>query len=134
MDQRQINYIFDKRFCEFGFSCLGRRAQITFQDRSKGSGNFFTAHPISGDFIVKDYEGEGCSKTGKSESRPNRIEQESKIIKTEDFVYFTIENVEKLPIIEEIKEKGKGKNRKDKFKTDVEISGDSNSSKKNLVK
>lgn len=124
MDQKQINYIFDKRFCEFAFSSLGRRAQITFHDHSKASGSFYTAHPISGDFVVKDFN---------SESEQNH-KCDSKIIRTDDFVFFTIENVEKPPIIEEIKGKSKGKGVKDKFRTDGEISGELNSAKKNLVK
>lgn len=124
MDQKQINYIFDKRFCEFAFSSLGRRAQITFHDRSKASGNFYTAHPVSGDFVVKNFN---------SENEPNH-KSDSKIIRTEDFVFFTIENVEKPPIMEEVRGKGRGKGGKEKFQTDGEISGEITSAKKNLVK
>ena len=105
---------------------------IKLADGKKAQGLFYTAHPIAGSIISKNY----CL-LNENENEENS-EQESHLLEPEDFVYFSVENLEKLPILEDInqflKPKIAEKQAKKELKTDAEISKRGLNNKKDLVK
>ncbi len=110
---------------------------IKLVDGKRAEGLFYTAHPFTGSIIAKNY-----SKIEENEREINK-EEESHLLETDDFVYFSIENLEKPPIIEDlsqfIKPKHAEKHAKNQkkvkeMKTDAEISNKRGTNKKDLVK
>lgn len=104
---------------------------IKLSNGKKSQGLFYTAHPIMGSVISKQYSNE------------EGLEEDSHLLETEDFVYFSIENLEKPPIIEDLDqflrpktEKHGNKSKKAKeMKIDGEITTKKGiNNKKNLVK
>ena len=112
--------------------------KIKLTDGKRAEGLFYTAHPGFGSIITKNY-----AQLPENDSEENQ-EEESHLLETDDFVYFSIENLEKAPTIEDISQvlkpkvmekQEKGLKKVKEMKTDAEIStkkGPNN--KKDLVK
>ena len=105
---------------------------IKLADGSKAQGLFYTAHPIAGSVISKNY----CLQSENEAEKHS--EQEAHLLEPEDFVYFSVDNLEKPPILEDLnqflKPKFVEKQGKKELKTDAEISKRGLNNKKDLVK
>jgi hypothetical protein len=106
---------------------------IKLADGKKAQGVFYTAHPMAGSVIAKNY----CQKD-ENDSDETR-EEDAHLLEPTDFVYFSIENLEKAPVLEDInqflKPKFTEKQAKKELKTDAEISNKRGANnKKDLVK
>lgn len=67
---------------------------VKLANGGKAEGLFYTAHPIFGSVIAKDFTFE--------EDQDDMNEKGSHLLELEEFVYFSVENLEKPPTIEEI--------------------------------
>lgn len=103
----------------------------------KAEGLFYTAHPIYGSVISKNFN------FIEEENQENSNQEPSHLLEPQEFVYFSIENLEKPPVMEDMNsflnpkmnDNAQAKIKKDKLKTDAEISTKTGQNvKKDLVK
>lgn len=105
---------------------------------AKAEGLFYTAHPIYGSVISKNFN------FIEEENQENLNQEEpSHLLEPQEFVYFSVENLEKPPFIDDmnsfvnpkLNDNAQTKKKKDKLKTDAEISTKTGQNvKKDLVK